>query len=274
MSALNPQRLEQTISAIAALDLTPIKFKATRQEDGYGWTPEQADRMEIAYKQYLTLHAKYPELTLAPDQDVDRFWHLHILDTRKYAADCEAVFGYFLHHYPYLGLRGEDDAKLLQSSFEKTQELYAREFGAAAQGQSTWCGAEVAQGEAAWCGADGPAKQQAAWCGADGPAKQAAWCGADGPAKKAAWCGADGPQQKAAWCGADGPAQKAAWCGAEGSTKKAAWCGADGPATTKAAWCGADGPQKAAWCGADGPATAKQAAWCGADIKPTPPQAN
>jgi hypothetical protein len=199
MTALNPQRLEQTISAIAALDLTPIKFKATRQDDGYGWTPEHADRMALAYKRYLTLHAKYPELTLAPDQDVDRFWHLHILDTRKYAADCEAVFGYFLHHFPYLGLRGGDDAQVLQSAFEQTQALLAQEFGP-----------EADDARAAWCGADGEARQHAAWCGTDAQQKaKAAWCGADGP--KAAWCGADGA--KAAWCGADGP--KAAWCGTD-----------------------------------------------------------
>jgi hypothetical protein len=251
MTASTSQRLAHTISAIAALDLTPIKFKATRQEDGYGWTPEYADRMELAYKRYLTLHAKYPDQMLAPDQDVDRFWHLHILDTRKYAADCEAVFGYFLHHFPYFGLRGEEDAKALQSAFEMTQSLYAQEFGDTGGGQATWCGAEGAQGKAAWCGADGR-QAKAAWCGADG---KAAWCGADG---KTAWCGADGPRQ-AAWCGADGPQPqqaKAAWCGAEGAstTRQAAWCGADGPQQRKAAWCGADGPKtpQAAWCGADG----------------------
>lgn len=249
MTALNPQLLAQTISAIAALDLTMIKFKATRQEDGYGWTPEQADRMELAYKRYLTLHAKYPDRMLAPDQDVDRFWHLHILDTRKYAADCEAVFGYFLHHFPYLGLRGEDDAKALQSAFEATQSLHALEFGDTGAGGSAWCGAEVAPGHAAWCGAEG-APKQAAWCGADGPQQKAAWCGADGPQPA-------GPQQKAAWCGADGPAKPAAWCGAEGPQRQAAWCGADGP-QQKAAWCGADGPKtlQAAWCGADGKTTA------------------
>jgi hypothetical protein len=238
MTASTSRRLAQTISAIAALDLTPIKFKATRQEDGYGWTPEYADRMELAYKRYLTLHAKYPEQMLAPDQDVDRFWHLHILDTRKYAADCEAVFGYFLHHFPYFGLRGEEDAKALQSAFERTQSLYAQEFGDTGAGQATWCGAESAPRGAAWCGADG----KAAWCGADGKAMQAAWCGADGPQRKAAWCGADGPQAKAAWCGADGSQAKAAWCGADGpQQQQAAWCGADGPRVPQAAWCGADG---------------------------------
>jgi hypothetical protein len=92
--------LEQTIAAIEALDLEPIKFKATRRDDGYGWSPAYAERMAQSYKRYLMLHAKYPEATLAPDQDTDRFWHLHILDTRKYAADCEAAFGEFLHHFP------------------------------------------------------------------------------------------------------------------------------------------------------------------------------
>lgn len=228
MTAPNPQLLAQTISAIAALDLTPIKFKATRQEDGYGWTPEYAERIALAYKRYLMLHAKYPDRMLAPDQEVDHFWHLHILDTRKYAADCEAIFGYFLHHYPYFGLRGEDDAKALQAAFEMTQALSAQEFGDAAGGQATWCGAESAQGQAAWCGAEGPAKQ-AAWCGADAPQQTAAWCGAEGASpKQAAWCGADAPQQKAAWCGAEGPRSQAAWCGADGpKTMHAAWCGVD-----------------------------------------------
>ncbi|HEY0819955.1 MAG TPA: hypothetical protein VGD46_14320 [Rhizobacter sp.] len=216
-TAPNLQRLDETIAAIAALDLTPIKFKAMRHDDGgYGWTPEQAERMALAYRRYLTLHAKYPDLMLAPDQDVDRFWHLHILDTRKYAADCEAIFGYFLHHYPYFGLRGEDDAKALQSAFATTQALYAQEFGEAGGAQATWCGAESAQGQAAWCGADGQARQ-AAWCGLDAPPPQAAWCGAEGASpQQAAWCGADGTQRQAAWCGAEGQkTTHAAWCGVE-----------------------------------------------------------
>ena len=186
MTAPTPQRLHQTLSAIEALDLGPIKFKATRQEDGYGWTAEHADRMELAYKRYLILHAKYPGLTLAPDQEVDRFWHLHILDTRKYARDCEAVFGYFLHHYPYLGLRGEDDAKALQAAFQTTQALYAQEFGDLTErAGAAWCGAETATGtaarrEAAWCGIDEGQQPHAAWCGLDTDTRpRAAWCGVD-----------------------------------------------------------------------------------------------
>src|SRR2546423_1851962 len=144
--------LEQTIAAIEALDLTPIKRKAMHREGGYGWSAEYADRMAAAYKRYLILHAKYPERTLAPDEDVDRFWHLHILDTRKYAADCDATFGRFLHHFPYLGLRGEDDEAALHAAHAEMQALLAGEFGAAdGATQAAWCSIEPTKAKAAWC---------------------------------------------------------------------------------------------------------------------------
>ena len=100
----------QTVAAIAALDLDPIKLKLMDPEEGQGWSREYVERMEVAYKRYLTLLAKFPEETIAPTKDVDKFWHAHILDTMKYAEDCERTFGYFLHHFPYFGMRGEKSA--------------------------------------------------------------------------------------------------------------------------------------------------------------------
>jgi hypothetical protein len=166
--------LQQTVAAIEALDLTPIKFKATRSEDGdgYGWSPQYADQMELAYKRYLILHAKYPEMTLAPERDIDRFWHMHILDTRKYAADCEATFGHFLHHFPYLGLRGEGDEQALQDAFEAMQRLYAQEFGEpmVVQRDAAWCSVENPQAKAAWCSVEQAQVQaKAAWCSIEQP---------------------------------------------------------------------------------------------------------
>jgi hypothetical protein len=191
--------LEQTIAAIEALDLSLIKFKATRAEDGYGWSAEYADQMELAYKRYLILHARYPAMTLAPEQDIDRFWHMHILDTRKYAADCDATFGHFLHHFPYLGLRGADDAKALDSAFDAMQQLYMKEFGE-------------------------PMPKAAAWCAVE-------------PTAKAAWCAVE-PTAKAAWCAVE-PTAKAAWCAIEPATQgaAAAWCAIEPVAPTRAAWC-------------------------------------
>ncbi len=195
--------LEQIIAGIHALDLTPIKFKATRKEDGYGWSTERANQVEIAYKRYLILHAKYPEMTLAPDQDVDRLWHMHILDTRKYAADCDAVFGRFLHHFPYLGLRGEDDARALEEAFRKQKELYAKEFGEPVptlQNDAAWCSLETKQPPAAWCSLE-PRQASAAWCSVESSTPAAAWCSLEPKATTAAWCSIEPTAgTAAAWC--------------------------------------------------------------------------
>ena len=72
----------QVIEAIEGLDLGPIKFKLMHPEEGEGWTRAFAEHMETQYKRYLTLVAKYPREAIAPDREVDSFWHAHILDTQ------------------------------------------------------------------------------------------------------------------------------------------------------------------------------------------------
>lgn len=194
--------LDQTIAAIQALDLTPIKFKTTCKEDGYGWSADHADTMEVAYKRYLILHAKYPEMTLAPDREIDRFWHMHILDTRKYASDCEASFGHFVHHFPYLGLRGEEDAKVLQTAFVKMQALYAQEFGEpmpALQRDASTGSIRAEQAAAAFCSAE-VAQAKAAFCSAEVGQAKAAFCSAEAAQAKAAFCSAELRQPTAAFC--------------------------------------------------------------------------
>ena len=156
--------VEQVIAAIQALDLDPIKFKIMNREEVEGWSREYVDRMETAYKRFLTLLVKYPEETIAPSKDVDKFWHGHILDTMKYAQDCENVFGFFLHHFPYFGMRGEEDAKNLEKAGSTANRLYEQEFGEAVPSRSL--------DDAAFCGAS--AKADAAFCGASKPA----FCGA------------------------------------------------------------------------------------------------
>ena len=59
---------------------------------------------------------------------MDNMWHFHILDTRAYVKDCDAVFGHYLHHYPYFGMRGEQDAANLKNSFELTKVKYEEAF--------------------------------------------------------------------------------------------------------------------------------------------------
>ena len=172
--------------AIAELDLDPIKVKLMHGESGEGWSLAKVNAVEVEYKRFLYLMKKFPNERTAPLVDVDPFWHYHILDTMKYAADCERVFGYFLHHFPYLGMRGEEDEEALQRAGQRMGELYAAAFGEPRQQAASgaaWCGSAV---QAAWCGSASPA---AAWCGSASPA--VAWCGCAAPA--AAWCGSAAP---------------------------------------------------------------------------------
>lgn len=175
----------QVLAAIQALDLDPIKLKLMDPEEGQGWSREYADRMELAYRRFLTLLVKFPEETIAPTKDIDKFWHGHILDTMKYAEDCERVFGYFLHHFPYFGMRGEQDAADLRAAAQRTHEIYQREFGEAMSG-AAFC---MAARPAAFCMAAQPA---ASFCMAAQPA--AAFCMAAQP--KAAFCMAARPALK------------------------------------------------------------------------------
>jgi hypothetical protein len=280
------RHLAEVMSRIAALDLGPIKFKISSKEDGYGWTAEHVDRIELGYKRFLALLAMHPGRQFAPTQDIDKFWHAHILDTRKYAADCEQIFGEFLHHNPYLGMRGDGDR--LEQAASDLRDLFESDFGeavpdnarpAARSADPAWCGGETTvKNAAAWCGGETTVKNAAAWCGGETTVKNAAaWCGGETTVKNAAaWCGGETTvKNAAAWCGGETTAKKAAaWCGGETTAKKTpAWCGGETTAK-KAAWCGGEVTVKlvAAWCG--GETTLKKApepvetaaAWCGGEL--------
>lgn len=156
--------VEQVVAAIQALDLGPVKLKLMDPEEGQGWSREYVERMELAYKRFLTLMVKHSEQTIAPTKDVDKFWHGHILDTMKYAEDCQNVFGYFLHHFPYFGMRGEQDAADLRAASDSMRALYEREFGEPLPNSSAFCtvAAPSVNGASAFC------TTSAAFCTAGG----------------------------------------------------------------------------------------------------------
>lgn len=242
--------------SIAELDLTPIKTKLMHVQSGEGWSQRRADFVEFEYRRFLVLMKKFPNEQTAPSVDVDSFWHYHILDTMKYAADCEQVFGYFLHHFPYIGLHADADEGEQARAGQRMRELYHATFGTTGQdgmpAPAAWCGAAAATSAVA------VKADKLAWCGAQATN---AWCGAvTGKAGVAAggtvaWCGA---QASSAWCGATagqatvtGGGGNVAWCGAttgkpvaRAESANTAWCGAQ----AKTAWCGAQA--NTAWYGA------------------------
>jgi len=171
-------------SLIANLDLNPIKTKLMHVESGEGWSPERAQAIETEYRRFLYLMKAFPKVEMAPLQDVDTFWHYHILDTMKYARDCEQVFGYFLHHYPYLGMEGDDGEEMQQQAGGRMRELYQSTFNVPYP--------QAADQPAAWCTGTGLVKAvaaQTAWCTGTGIGKagiaQTAWCTGTGIARSA-----------------------------------------------------------------------------------------
>lgn len=119
----------ESFKAIADLDLEPIKVKLMHVESGEGWSLEKVNAVEFEYRRFLYLMKMFPNEQTAPLMDVDIFWHYHILDTMKYFIDCENVFGYYLHHFPYIGLRGEDDEEAHERVGNRMKELYEETFG-------------------------------------------------------------------------------------------------------------------------------------------------
>ena len=90
------------LERIGQIDLSKIG-KKLHYDDPVYWSYERIAEAEIAYRRFLALNLLYPGETLAVNRIIDEYWHNHILDTLKYAQDCDLIFGSFLHHYPYFG---------------------------------------------------------------------------------------------------------------------------------------------------------------------------
>jgi hypothetical protein len=110
------------------IDLTAVCMKLMEPvPEGKGWTLDETQMAEKWYRRFLALCKMYPKFPVVPNYYIDSFWHQHILDTKAYAKDCKAVFGSFLHHFPYFGLNG--DAQERDDCFDSTNVLYRKHFG-------------------------------------------------------------------------------------------------------------------------------------------------
>jgi hypothetical protein len=89
--------------AIAALDLTPIKRKMMAQPCN-AWSAAKADEVEAEYRKFLYRMKMCPDKQTIPTAEVDKFWRIHIIETRRYAEDCQRALGFFLHRAPFAGL--------------------------------------------------------------------------------------------------------------------------------------------------------------------------
>jgi hypothetical protein len=115
---------------IAGLDFTSMKRNMQYRDGDLGWSEEKCNWVERQYKRWLFLRRIYEDVRLPPTEQIDQFWHHHILDTRAYFAHTAKIFGYYHHHFPYFGVRGESDREALDNAFERnTCRLFREVFG-------------------------------------------------------------------------------------------------------------------------------------------------
>ena len=102
---------------IQELDLSFIERRLVEIE---GCNSAYAREAVDSYRQLLTLQVGYPDRRLAPPVAADRALHAHILHTRRYANDMQAIFGRFLHHDPE---ESSEEARAF------TRQAFRDEFG-------------------------------------------------------------------------------------------------------------------------------------------------
>lgn len=98
-----------------------------------GLSSSQAVEAVELYKQFWVLLARYPQMPLVPPAIVDRIWHLHILDTRRYREDCLFLVGEFVDHQPHRGEISESGE--VEDAWTLTLVLFEHCFGSKVRSQ-------------------------------------------------------------------------------------------------------------------------------------------
>jgi hypothetical protein len=117
--------MDERWEKVAAIDLSSVRAKFLARKGVFWRLRKSARRVEDEYRQFLFLVATNPGQTVVPwSQDLDDFWHEHILNTAKYAGDCESIMGAFIHHNPHLPEGSPAHGK----AFAETRLLYKAAF--------------------------------------------------------------------------------------------------------------------------------------------------
>ena len=104
----------------------PFTVRLARTER---WSLAYARRVVDEYRRFLFL-AAIAGPGLSPSLDVDRAWHLHLLDTHSYwEALCRDTIGKPIHHVPWRGEVGQ--RARFERQYESTLRVYVEQIGAA-----------------------------------------------------------------------------------------------------------------------------------------------
>ncbi|MGD1865537.1 MAG: glycine-rich domain-containing protein [Phormidesmis sp.] len=117
------------VAKLSSVDFGPIAYKLMHPDEGEPWDLARVTQAVEQYRRFLFLSKHYPGHRVVPSREVDEVWHTHILDTAKYREDCDILFGKFMDHWPYFGLKDEAERAELNDAFSETQQLMEEHFG-------------------------------------------------------------------------------------------------------------------------------------------------
>ncbi len=127
--ALPPAIAELNLEYIGRKLLDDDAFEAKRRNGERLWDEARVERALGEYKQFLALMLWSPDTVIVPSEDIDEVWHTHVLNTARYQADCDAIFGRFQHHFPTFGESEEVQEEHMKGR-EETMRLFEEVFGA------------------------------------------------------------------------------------------------------------------------------------------------
>lgn len=84
----------KALSVIDSYDFSKVVNGAVR----HGFDPRSAPEALKELKVFFAACARNEVSLSPPSQECDDLWHAFIIETRDYAAFCDAAFGGFLHH--------------------------------------------------------------------------------------------------------------------------------------------------------------------------------
>ena len=146
---VSQEKIDEAMAVVNSLD---FKLQTKKMVEYNGLDKDYVLKCFVQYKNFLGMKIAYKgiKINFVPNSMIDEAWHQHILDTEKYSEDCQMLFGEFLHHYPYSGLRGKKDVENWKEVSQMTSKVYEHHFknkiydkdggvGRGCSSQGCWC---------------------------------------------------------------------------------------------------------------------------------------
>ena len=134
MAALIPDesRIPAVVASADSMLMPPFSGAGTelasRLQRKLGISIAEAWNRVDAYTQFLALKSACLDLDatkLSPPPLIDRVWHEHVLDTKRYAPACLSAFGHPIHHDP----NGDEDVESRARRREATLVALEKVYG-------------------------------------------------------------------------------------------------------------------------------------------------